>query len=865
MVSACVLAGEGRYSGLAIRKVREAHGTARQIEGNGDTRQAVVILDDCIGSGQSLYRAVKLLEAEGFCVEGTLCLVNLPWKGGAEWAEALGMKVRTLFDIWRDLEQVIATYEPRAAREPPAWCTSTRIPDGLAPAAVARLVAEAVLLDRPVPQPPAGFDAEYDGRGGVFVSIRKKLNDARLAREGFFRFEGSGQELPNDLVCAAYAAARELARQGSANADEVKFGVSLISEHLPGGPADLDFSRLGIVARSVVQPWKVGGALPNTQFFTSEIEQLRHALWTNARLGRHEPHELFTHSVTKSVEPGETWPPFGSSAPVSEVPAGFAEQMTARCRLVVERLDAGEPVGRDEGLAASTVPLKGIGVTLYDQGRLVGCWTAFAGNPDDLATRATGLALADPRHAHNRRPGARPDLVLSLLMEGEWIGVRSKEQAARRLRLGRDTLGVAHAKDWTVMLAQNASHWDWTPLDMVNSIIAKASASTEPPRWRTYDTHCFLDRGEGVVPLTFGYAAAPDRSVECTARMVADYIAGQCGSDGIPGYFYWPTRDRSRRSGTMGRIVLALVALAGAGRCLAEPRFTALAERGRSTLLDWLTVEDDKPRMRHPALEDSLGGRLLLLDWLAQDDHPLLSQDEAGAALIRELLSLFHEDGAITPLPAGMRIGTDHDLLPGVALLALAHVPASATAGRQVDLNLARAWYRSRFRLTRSWGLAWWHLQAWSALFRRGGDPEDADFVLELADWVVSQQLAKSGAFLVDYATNGPGFHSACVLEGLADAIDIAGRVNDVGRRRTYQAAWSAGRGFVETLVIGRDDLYCMPAPERALGGVREGSAMSRIRIDYPAHFLCALSKHINATKQASRYLSRPRRRIPKA
>ncbi|HEX6375766.1 MAG TPA: hypothetical protein VFZ91_08590 [Allosphingosinicella sp.] len=847
IVSACVLAGKGRYSGLAIRKVREAHGTARQIEGNGDPRLPVVVLDDCIGSGGSLYRAIKLLEAEGFRVEGAICLVNLPWKGGVEWAEALGLKVRTLFDVWKDLEQPIAAYEPQAGREPPEWCSSTKLPDGLSPAAIARLVAEAVLLGRPVPRPPASFDRDHDGRGGVFVSIRKKRGDRRLAREGFFRFEAGEQDLPRDLVCAAYAAARTLPQQGPFPLEELKFGVSLLTEQVPSRVADLDFSRYGIAVRSKVQPWKVGGALPNTQFFTSEIEQLRHACSTNARLGRHEPHEIFLHSVAKSIEPGEEWPPFGSSAAVSSVPAAFAERLAARCRLVVERSGAGEPLGADEALAASEVGLRGLGVTLYGDGRLVGCWLAFGGNPDELAIRATGLALADPRHADKRRPGAKPALLLSLLMEGEWIGRQSKEHVAKRLRLGRDTLAVANGNDWTVMLAQNASHWDWTSSDMVDSLIAKAGTSSEASRWRTYDTHCFLERGGGVLPLTFGYAGDSGRSVEATARMVAEYIAGQCDADGIPAYYYWPTRDRSRRSGTLGRVVLALVALARAGQSLAEPAFTDLAERGRATLLDSLVVEGNEPRLRHPDLQDSLGARLLLIDWLALDDHRALSRHKAGAALVRELLSSFHEDGAVTPLKAGMRLGVDHDLLPGVALLALAHLRSAGLAEGGIDLAATRAWYRRRFRLTRSWGLVWWHLQAWSALHAAGGDRQDVDFIFELADWAVSQQLGKNGAFLVDYAGDGPGFHTGCVLEGLADAVGAARRVNDGRRQRTYQAAWAAGRRFMDTLVIGQDDLYCMPAPERALGAVRESSTKSRVRIDYPAHFLCALAKHLAA------------------
>ncbi len=67
LVGARVLAGGGRYSGLAIRKEREGHGTRRQVEGSGDRSRPVVIVDDCIASGQSLFRAIEALEARGRC------------------------------------------------------------------------------------------------------------------------------------------------------------------------------------------------------------------------------------------------------------------------------------------------------------------------------------------------------------------------------------------------------------------------------------------------------------------------------------------------------------------------------------------------------------------------------------------------------------------------------------------------------------------------------------------------------------------------------------------------------------------------------------------------------------------------------
>ncbi len=83
-------------------------------------------------------------------------------------------------------------------------------------------------------------------------------------------------------------------------------------------------------------------------------------------------------------------------------------------------------------------------------------------------------------------------------------------------------------------------------------------------------------------------------------------------------------------------------------------------------------------------------------------------------------------------------------------------------------------------------------MQAWSSLFRWKKEEKYAAFVFEMADWALSRQI-KDGSFLVDYAKDGPSFHTACVLEGIADALSIAGSMGDESRICAYAAAWDAG------------------------------------------------------------------------
>jgi hypothetical protein len=142
--------------------------------------------------------------------------------------------------------------------------------------------------------------------------------------------------------------------------------------------------------------------------------------------------------------------------------------------------------------------------------------------------------------------------------------------------------------------------------------------------------------------------------------------------------------------------------------------------------------------------------------------------------------------------------------------------------------------------------MVFWQTQGWAALFERTGERCIADFVFELADWAVERQLDKNGAFLVDYAPDGPGFHTACVLEALADAWSVARQFGDSEREQKYHSHWLRGIDFVNTLIIREEDCFAMPEPSKAIGGVRESLTNSTVRIDYVAHSLLAMVKGIS-------------------
>jgi orotate phosphoribosyltransferase len=92
-------APNGGWKAGFIREVRKGYGRQRHIEGPIHPGRPVVLLDDILNSGQSAQRAVSILEAEGFQVEGLLTLFNFTWGGGKVRLEEDGLWVGSLLDI----------------------------------------------------------------------------------------------------------------------------------------------------------------------------------------------------------------------------------------------------------------------------------------------------------------------------------------------------------------------------------------------------------------------------------------------------------------------------------------------------------------------------------------------------------------------------------------------------------------------------------------------------------------------------------------------------------------------------------------------------------------------------------------------
>lgn len=865
ILSACLLLGEGRYSGLCVRENRKRHGSYRRVDGPADRSRPVVVLDDSVSSGTAMLSAIEGLEAEGFHVEGCISLVNFPWRGGVERLQALGYRVEPLFDIWRDLQMPITEFVPVHQRIMPASWGSRRIPDGLHPAHAARRAAEMYLEDGLFPTPPQSLDASYDARGGTFVSFRWRDTDIRLARDGFWHFDADAADPCRDVVLASVRTV-QCARGAidPRSVQDLKIAVTFFGPLEKVLPRQLDFPRYGIVVRSRAYEARMGGALPNTQVFISEYEQYRHARVTNAAIGRFEPHEIYRHTLTKFVEPGAYWLPYGAPRESREWKddPDLGDRLARRAFAWVQALDGGgEPA--DEALPDELVPvpLFCVAVSLYHEG-IVGCGLAWGGTLDDCLRRAARGALDDKRYAARRQgvPTDELDVSVSLLHDREWHGEVPAHKAAFKLRRGLDSISVQQGTKRAVFLPFVMSWFNWSKDETARMLQQKAGIRGDACTWSTFATASWLLRRNRTWPLQFGW---PQRTADAAAqrhehiRLLAGYILAHQDDNGFPDYMYRPVIDEVDRRGTPARCIHALWMLLEAADVTDDTAMRTRALHG----LRWCASYLDDGGLALPGQSRSPLADCLLLLALSDSGDPAL-RDDRWRALGRRVTGWLQADGRITDSPQARGVDHDHGFMPGIVLLSLARF---ANAGGEADwlrtVQRHLHWYRRWFRLIQGWGVVGWQTRAWNALHALSQSPvtqvgsaenapsdpalaEQADrvaLVFELADFALDWQHDIEGWFITDLHPDGPSFHTAFIAEGMADAWALARRIGDEERARRYETSCLRATTFMDRLVIHEEDTFCTPAPTRALGGVRSGLAQSDVRIDYVSHTMGAL------------------------
>jgi len=793
LMQACISHGGGRYHGLLIRKERKPYGSLKLIEGRIDPQEPVVIVDDSISSGLSVRAAVKALREHGLHVEGAVCLVSFGYEGVASLQAELDLKIVPLFDIWNDLTRHMHDEEPLPLNPtkdlPPLAPSSRKAAEGLHPCELARDAIEELLKTGRLLRAPKRVEGAPDGRGGVFVSLRRKGNlHDRPARMGHWNFPGEPRApLAAELVRAAAATALELKKKHPRDAAKVlrdcSIAVTFFGPLERCTPGELDQTRYGIVVRSDARPWVMGGALPLMPGIANDWQQLQHARDNNARLYPLEPFTLYRHEVAKVVEPGAAWQPTGvpeDGPKWEEVEANVAPYLRAAWAAM-----RGEPV--PPGLPPLPEEVEQLYLTAYAGGELQGCTgMSVAQGHVDLA-RLAQAARTDARFEHRRNDG-RPAVSLSFLCRGSDIGEADPGWVLQPTRFGLDALEVSQGDRVALLLPQVAVTNDLGPKAWVEALIDKAGITRAPYFWKRWPCTTWLIGEQGITRMRDGL---PERSRPLTLKdgiaLLDGYLMQHHTERGTPLTTYFPFQNHLEEQLCAPWLAHGAWVKARAGR-----RREAL---------------DDLKRVKTKGLPELAFAALAAVELGRKPDpSPLRAAIDAHG-----------------------RIGDEQEYAPGQVLYALALAGAKGS-----EASRALAYYRRRWRQRHAWGSAGWLMLAFAAW----GEAETA---FEIADWTLESQSVREGGWWNDHQHDAPGALAAVYLEGLAGGPL---RLAKGARRRRYLAALDRGLKFLGRLVYQPCDAPVLPNPDWALGGVRPSLTAGEVRIDFVQHALSAMLFH---------------------
>ncbi len=899
LLTSCVQQSNGRFEGLLVRKEVKTYGSRKRFEGRIDKNKPVIIIDDSINSGNTMRTCKKLLEDEGFRVEGCVCLVRFGWDTGFGRLAEQGVHMESLFDIWEDVmanmdKEPCPEYNP-TLRRPKYQEHENALPDGLHPAVAVRMAMEEYLRSGLLLKPPQCLDRDYDGDGGLWVSVRPKSNIyLRHARDGMWHFPGEPHgPVTKDLMLAIMKTAYSLNRKKDAFKllENSAIAVTFFSAMEECSVGDLDNNRYGIVVKSNQRPGIMGGALPNMPGISNEWMQFQHARKKNGRLTPREDFTLLRHELEKVVEPGIQWQPTGAGRsqrhPLerTEIAGNVTQWALNRVQSLLNiSSDAPPPALPDEFLKN---PPDTLFVTLYLDGMLRGCSGLKVDDPEETLRTLCQSAIIDERFDDQFPADFVPEDVgvsVSFLTHPLEIGQFSAKDVMNRVQLGEQALMAYQGQRNGFMLPFTVTYFNLSHIGYPLEVIDKAGITRPPYFWKRFDCRSWLavpDCEPRMLTGMFPNEQPPQNTAEALpdyANLTADYLLNHQLENGSLYFRYFPFKDSLEEKTDLLRMSHACWIMARGANQLEKPELQTgalnlfqfvMSRLSRQALNATSETSPDKSPEKpseKSAEESSEKSRDISSGieqlWLQDASAPStvaeisflllailnLPQEEkskhitVAKDIARFLWSRIDEHGKITVFQdPKLEKEAFQDYAPGQLLLALAVACRDGVSQcDETKLACAFDYYRHRFRYKRDFGQVSWLMQAFASWFPVTGEEAHYRFVFEIGDWIRGYQV-QEGCFLNDHQPLTPGYTTALYLEGLSAASGLAEETGDSVIAKKYREACLSGFRFMDRLIIQERDCAILPNPGWAVGGVRSALHQSEVRIDFVQHTLAAL------------------------
>lgn len=872
LLTACVMQSNGRYEGLLVRKERKPHGSRKLIEGRANRDEPVILLDDSVSSGISMQQCRDILEAEGFRVEGGICLVRFDWYGGFALMQEQGYHMETLFDVDRDIVPHLED-EPRPVLNPSKhypqvnlpWHTDAA-PEGLSPTELSRQVLAEFLSSGKLLYPPETLDREYTYQGGCYISLREKDNiNVRPARDGFWHFPGEPvYSAAKDIVLASWQTGLHLPHgaEGLAILERCGLAVTLFSRLDVCQVGDLDNDRYGIVVRSNERPDKMGGALPRMPGIATSGQQFQYAYKSNAGLISFEPYTLYRHDVIKIVEPDVVWQESGVAQsgirPYWYESAAVARAISGRARAYIRALVHGAAVEGDP-LPKNLCPeLDSLYLTILSGKRLLGCMGKQVSDLDQDLRILAEAALHDERFTHTVDTHVLDELTvkIALLYAPLELGAYPPDEVMTPVRFAEQALMVHQGEREALLLPDWPVTAGYDEKGYIEALLDKAGITEGPYAWRRYECTTWLDNGHDIQLLekAFPRQSVADQDMPTRLPALCDlwvgYIQRQQTEQGSMHFYYQPFAHQL--TGTMDNVRAAHAAWV-LSRAIQQGMTSVDADKLNVLLVYlksfvqrdagkcWLAETTNLSERKY----DTLAGASLLLMALSCQDKLSPEDTRLAAELAETLWGAIGRHGRIENYiypNASYPQEAYQDYIPGQVLLALA-LACQAGLSKQDGgkLGLAQVYYWHRFQYKRRADQISWLTQAWVAWWQVARRPEWLEQADAMCEWILQFQSKQDGGFTSWQQDEGRAdYMTAVYLEAVAAVTTLLQDGSDAWRYQRFARACLIGFAFLDRLTLQERDRSVVPYLEWAQGGVRQSLVNSTVRVDFNQHTLSA-------------------------
>jgi hypothetical protein len=567
-----------------------------------------------------------------------------------------------------------------------------------------------------------------------------------------------------------------------------------------------------------------------------------------------------TMDATETVTPSET-DEKRAIAPLREPPVGLAELAFACLREAVE-----PPAALVEALAG-TDPVY---VALRAKGRRLA--EAWGQGP----SQAHGLASAvhDAANAAGDRASEVDAIELCLTYDCRPTGLAPRQRRALAANIHRGVRGFVVASDQTRVvvnplrtIATNRAHNKVLDKFFADAKLTEKDLEAGRAQAEVFEAWQFLlsrdEQGPRARPLFRGkrlvdQAEVSRAFVQDQERVLGDFLCRNVQPDGRMLYIYYPSRAiEDLKRNNMIRQFMATVALSRTARFRGDDRIFDLAEKNIRFNLRKFYKSTGKLGCIEFQNKVKLGAVALAV--LSLLEHPKRAQFKRQEQRLWAMIDyLWDETGAFRTFYKPQGRNDVQNFYPGEALLAWAFLYAETRDDRLLERFMkSMRYYREWHRAQRNPAFIPWHVQAYYKVHQITEEPELADFIFEMSDWLLGMSQWHHNAYYADTLGRfhdpanpqyGPPHASATgvYLEGLIDAFELARRLGDDARREKYRLAIIRGLRSVEQLTFRDDlDMFYLPVEERERmrGGVRNTVYDNVVRIDNVQHNQMAILK----------------------